>query len=86
MASGTITRKLDIPRQKISPGDKLLSVFQTLVDEESPAILAQIADSLNRVQNSESSDDEFVILLSDKQYSQQERKRLQIQNRFVIRH
>ena len=65
MTNGTIARKLDIPRQKISPGDKLLSVFQTLVDEESPAILAEIADSLNRVQNSSDSDDEFVKLLSD---------------------
>ena len=80
MTNGTITRKLDIPRQKISPGDKLLSVFQTLLDEESPAILAEIADSLNRVQNSEDSDDEFVKLLSDKEYSPQERKKLHIQN------
>ena len=80
MTNGTIARKLDIPRQKISPGDKLLSVFQTLVDEESPAILAEIADSLNRVQNSSDSDDEFVKLLSDKEYSTEERKRLHIQN------
>lgn len=81
MASGTITRKFDIPRQKISPGDKLLSVFQTLVDEESPAILSAIADSLDRVQSlGESFDDEFVKLLSNKEYSTQERKRLHIQN------
>lgn len=80
MASGTITKKLDIPRQKISPGEKLLSVFQALLDEESPAILTAIADSLNYIQNSEPQSDEFVNLLSDKDYSPIERKRLQIQN------
>jgi Protein of unknown function (DUF2384) len=80
MSSGTVTRKLNIPRQKISPGDKLLSIFQTLLDDESPAILSAIADSLDRVRHSESSDDEFVKLLSDKKYPTEERKRLHIQN------
>jgi hypothetical protein len=80
MSSGTVTRKLNIPRQKISPGDKLLSIFQTLLDDESPAILSAIADSLDRVRHSESSDDEFVKLLSDKEYVPDERKRLHIQN------
>lgn len=80
MSSGTVTRKLNIPRQKISPGDKLLSIFQTLLDDESPAILSAIADSLVRVRHSESSDDEFVKLLSDKEYVPDERKRLHIQN------
>jgi hypothetical protein len=80
MSSGTVTRKLNIPRQKISPGDKLLSIFQTLLDDESPAILSAIADSLNRVRHSESSDDEFVKLLSDQEYVPDERKRLHIQN------
>ncbi|NJR45247.1 MAG: hypothetical protein HC775_05295 [Hyellaceae cyanobacterium CSU_1_1] len=80
MSSGTVTRKLNIPRQKISPGDKLLSIFQTLLDDESPAILSAIADSLDRVRHSESSDDEFVKLLSDQEYVPEERKRLHIQN------
>ena len=80
MTSGTVTRKLDIPRQKISPGDKLLSVFQTLVDEESPTVLEAIADSLHYVPEPELEDDEFVNLLADKEYSIQERKRLRILN------
>jgi hypothetical protein len=80
MSSGTVTRKLNIPRQKISPGDKLLSIFQTLLDDESPAILSAIADSLDRVRHSESSDDEFVKLLSAREYVPDERKRLHIQN------
>jgi len=80
MASGTITRSLDIPRQKISPGDKLLSVFQTLLDEESPTVLEAIADSLHYVPEPEVDDDEFVSLLTDKEYSIPERKRLRILN------
>ena len=82
MASGTIAKRIDIPRQKLDPGKKLLSVFQTLVDEESPAILTAIANSLNYVQNSTSSDpdDEFVKLLSEKEYSTEERKRIHIQS------
>jgi hypothetical protein len=80
MSSGTVTRKLNIPRQKISPGDKLLSIFQTLLDDESPAILSAIADSLDHIRHSESSDDEFVKLLSDQEYVPDERKRLHIQN------
>ena len=80
MNSGTVTRKLDIPRQKISPGDKLLSIFQALVNEESPAILSAIAESLERSVSRESSDDEFVKLLSNRQYPTEERKKLQIQN------
>jgi hypothetical protein len=80
MSSGTVTRKLNIPRQKISPGDKLLSIFQTLLDDESPAILSAIADSLDRVRHSQSTDDEFVKLLSDQEYPTEERKRLHIQN------
>ena len=80
MSSGTVTRKLDIPRQKISPGDKLLSVFQNLLDEESPAILSAIAESLERAGDRESSDDEFVKLLTNREYSTEEKKRLHIQN------
>ena len=81
MASPTIVRKLEIPRQKISPGDKLLSVLQILIDEESPTVLSAIADSLDRVQNlTKEDDDEFVKLLSDKEYPLQERKRLHVQN------
>ena len=80
MSSGTVTRKLDIPRQKISPGDKLLLVFQNLLDEESPAILAEIADSLDGIGDRKSSDDEFVKLLTDREYSTNERKKLRIQN------
>jgi hypothetical protein len=80
MTSGTITRTLDIPRQKISSADKLLTIFQTLLDEESPAILADIASSLDRVQQSKSEDDQFVKLLSDKKYDEQDRKKLHIQN------
>ena len=80
MASGTITRKLDIPRQKISPGDKLLSIFQTLVNEESPAILSAIADSLDHLHDRIAESDEFVKLLTDREYSTEERKRLHILN------
>lgn len=81
MASPTIARQLEIPRQKISPGDKLLSVLQTLIDEESPTILSAIADSLDRVRHlPQEDDDEFVKLLSDKEYPPQERKRLHVQN------
>ena len=81
MASPTIARKLEIPRQKISPGDKLLSVLQTLIDEESPTILSAIADSLDRVRHlTKEDDDEFVRLLADKEYSPQERKKLHVQN------
>ena len=81
MASPTIARQLEIPRQKISPGDKLLSVLQTLIDEESPTILTAIADSLDRVRHlPQEDDDEFVKLLSDKEYPPQERKRLHVQN------
>ena len=81
MASPTIARKLTIPRQKISPGEKLLSVLQTLIDEESPAILTAIADSLDRVRHLDrENDDEFVKLLADREYPPQERKRLHIQN------
>ena len=79
MASPTIARQLKIPRQKISPGDKLLSVLQTLIDEES--MLTAIADSLDRVRHlPQEDDDEFVKLLSDKEYPPQERKRLHVQN------
>jgi hypothetical protein len=80
MSSGTVTRKLNIPRQKISPGDKLLSIFQTLLDDESPAILSAIADSLQHIRDHESSGDEFVKLLSVQEYPTEERKRLHIQN------
>ena len=81
MTNGTIARLLEIPRQKISPGDKLLSVLQTLIDEESPTILSAIADSLDRVRHlPQEDDDEFVKLLSDKEYSPQERKRLHVQS------
>lgn len=81
MASGIISRQLKIPRQKISSGDKLLSVLQTLIEEESPTILSAIADSLERVQNlAQEDDDEFVRLLADKEYPTQERKRLHVQN------
>ncbi|MEL6580324.1 MAG: hypothetical protein AAFQ14_11260 [Cyanobacteria bacterium J06621_12] len=86
MSTSTLTREINVPRQKIDPADRLLKIVQTLVDEESPSSLSSIVDSLDRIEQyhpshlEDEDDEEFLELVSDRSYSDEEKENLYFQN------
>lgn len=86
MNASTLTREISVPRQKIAPADRLVKKIQALVTEESPSSLSFIVDSLDRIEQyhpghlEDEDDQEFLDLVSDRTYSDQDKKNLYFQN------
>ena len=86
MNASVLTRKINVPRQKIAPADRLVKKIQTLVNEESPSSLLSIVDSLDRINQYHSchledeNDEEFLNLVSDRSYSDKEKENFYFQN------
>lgn len=86
MNASTLTREINVPRQKIAPADRLVKKIQTLVNEESPSSLLSIVDSLDRINQyhpghlEDEDDEEFLNLVSDRSYSDQEKESFYFQN------